>query len=602
MASVTARINQVQQPRGGYINPKDFRVTVLDSNASLYDISKENVHASLVGLAVDYLTRFMLTKDVSKAFKISAFGARILGKDKLFDSLINNVKGLDDESIKSTLKIVGFDVAFRAGPERYKPIEEINPNDETIQNVRLMVERSLEFFKTYGPTVLDGFTFSGGYTATVDSGDGDFTTKDTLWDFKVSISEPTNKHTLQLLMYYIMGKHSTHKEFESITKIGIFNPRLGKIYIYDMEHINPDIITDVEDNVIVYPKEVKKDNKKSGSTISSSIIKTNTPRNSELAESILIKEFGSSEKIDIKKTINDANNNSIDALCLLIHLYSSLAVDSDIEYDYKTKTILYLEAVISAEKVLWIDEEEGTFQLAKVLFHPPIFRLSNGRLDDEVNVQIHMTSVLYALRGWDEFGIIECGAFLAFKYTLEDSPSYDPKKAKTILLELQKEDTKDLPSTYFIVMGSEYIKGQMFGYDYQKAKQMFQILYDRGNENAFLTMEKIMKHYGRKEPSQQPQTSQTNNKEKKGCYVATCVYGSYDCPQVWVLRRYRDYYLDTKWWGRLFIKVYYAISPKIVSLFGKTLLFNKINKAVLDKKIDKLYKKGYEDNPYNDKY
>ena len=29
-------------------------------------------------------------------------------------------------------------------------------------------------------------------------------------------------------------------------------------------------------------------------------------------------------------------------------------------------------------------------------------------------------------------------------------------------------------------------------------------------------------------------------KKKQGCYVATCVYGSYDCPQVWTLRRYRD--------------------------------------------------------------
>ena len=28
-----------------------------------------------------------------------------------------------------------------------------------------------------------------------------------------------------------------------------------------------------------------------------------------------------------------------------------------------------------------------------------------------------------------------------------------------------------------------------------------------------------------------------------GCYVATAVYGSYDCPEVWTLRRYRDYTL-----------------------------------------------------------
>jgi hypothetical protein len=34
--------------------------------------------------------------------------------------------------------------------------------------------------------LLDGFTFEGGYTDTVSKGDGDLTTADTLWDFKVS--------------------------------------------------------------------------------------------------------------------------------------------------------------------------------------------------------------------------------------------------------------------------------------------------------------------------------------------------------------------------------------------------------------------------------
>lgn len=45
----------------------------------------------------------------------------------------------------------------------------------------------------------------------------------------------------------------------------------------------------------------------------------------------------------------------------------------------------------------------------------------------------------------------------------------------------------------------------------------------------------------------------TKNSEQKatgGCYVATAVYGSYDCPQVWTLRRYRDYTLAETWYGR----------------------------------------------------
>ena len=51
---------------------------------------------------------------------------------------------------------------------------------------------------------------------------------------------------------------------------------------------------------------------------------------------------------------------------------------------------------------------------------------------------------------------------------------------------------------------------------------------------------------------------------KAGCYVATAVYGSYDCPQVWTLRRFRDHTLAASWYGRSFIRAYYAISPTLV--------------------------------------
>lgn len=98
-----------------------------------------------------------------------------------------------------------------------KGVDETNPNKDTIKNIRLMVERSVKFWNEYGPIIKDGFTFEpNGYTKTVDTGDGDYLTADTLWDFKVSKSKPTNKHTLQLLMYWIMGQHSgqdTYKIF-----------------------------------------------------------------------------------------------------------------------------------------------------------------------------------------------------------------------------------------------------------------------------------------------------------------------------------------------------------------------------------------------------
>ncbi len=87
----------------------------------------------------------------------------------------------------------------------------------------------------------------------------------------------------------------------------------------------------------------------------------------------------------------------------------------------------------------------------------------------------------------------------------------------------------------------------------------------------------------------------------RGCYVATCVYGSYDCPEVWTLRRYRDEKLALTTFGRAFIHTYYAISPTIVKMFGNRRWFRTLWKRVLDVKVKKLQMKGYEDSPYNDR-
>lgn len=86
-----------------------------------------------------------------------------------------------------------------------------------------------------------------------------------------------------------------------------------------------------------------------------------------------------------------------------------------------------------------------------------------------------------------------------------------------------------------------------------------------------------------------------------GCYVATAVYGSYDCPQVWTLRRYRDYTLAETRYGRAFIHTYYAISPTLVKWFGHTKWFKKMWKGKLDRMVANLNAEGVEDTPYEDR-
>lgn len=99
----------------------------------------------------------------------------------------------------------------------------------------------------------------------------------------------------------------------------------------------------------------------------------------------------------------------------------------------------------------------------------------------------------------------------------------------------------------------------------------------------------------------QRQAANAKSKSSGGCYVATAVYGSYDCPQVWTLRRYRDYTLAETWYGRAFIRVYYAVSPTLVKWFGHTGWFKKLWKGKLDRMVSDLNAKGVQDTPYQDR-
>ena len=99
-----------------------------------------------------------------------------------------------------------------------------------------------------------------------------------------------------------------------------------------------------------------------------------------------------------------------------------------------------------------------------------------------------------------------------------------------------------------------------------------------------------------------PYDLQVLGKSKSGgCYVATCVYGSYDCPQVWTLRRYRDDTLAATWYGRAFIRTYYAFSPTLVKWFGHTKWFKKMWQGKLDRMVKRLNASGVADTPYADK-
>ena len=69
---------------------------------------------------------------------------------------------------------------------------------------------------------------------------------------------------------------------------------------------------------------------------------------------------------------------------------------------------------------------------------------------------------------------------------------------------------------------------------------------------------------------------------REGCYIATAVYGGYDEPQVLILRKYRDEVLKQTAFGRLFVKIYYAISPSMAQGLKSCTWLNKRIRRMLD--------------------
>lgn len=113
MSSVTARIKEIKQPRGGYIKPSQFNVEQIDDGNILNEY--ENIHASVIGMAVDYLTRYTMGTKLEEAFAISCCGAELashINKNaaKEAKKYLKHIKGLDDNSIINACKMVTFDV------------------------------------------------------------------------------------------------------------------------------------------------------------------------------------------------------------------------------------------------------------------------------------------------------------------------------------------------------------------------------------------------------------------------------------------------------------------------------------------------------------
>ena len=79
---------------------------------------------------------------------------------------------------------------------------------------------------------------------------------------------------------------------------------------------------------------------------------------------------------------------------------------------------------------------------------------------------------------------------------------------------------------------------------------------------------------------------QTN--KKSGCYIATAVYDSYACDEVFALRRFRDEYLSRYILGRWFIHLYYLVSPYLARKINHSSRIKKLIKNLLNRAVKRI--------------
>lgn len=185
------------------------------------------------------------------------------------------------------------------------------------------------------------------------------------------------------------------------------------------------------------------------------------------------------------------------------------------------------------------------------------------------------------------------GLNIALDYLEQNRTNY-----KTALDLYRKDGDKGGEVDCLVALAESY--ALMYNSDYDLAEQYANQAKALGENSQDLDtiMENI--RIGRNEFQSYQGSSHPSTTSGGGCYIATAVYGSYDCPEVWTLRRFRDFGLAKTMPGRVFIKSYYAVSPTVVKLFGNSKRFNRIWKHRLDRFVNYLKSKGYSSEKYYD--
>lgn len=276
MSSVSELVETIEQPAFGILPVRLFEKKELKQDSYVVS-NNSSIPAVHLGLIVDYCIKYILGVKLSDILHVeyAGYAEHIrVSAIKFFDSVseqsltqiyiederkriclsdfISRVENAEtfDEFVTNMLYVIQYGDFIRNIGYAYNRVGEVfdtKLSKDELRDILIFFMRTRGWIDTFEKATPMYKFKPFGYNNTVTSGEGDFCTKNTLWDLKVSNGEPTTKDTLQLLIYYIMAKHSGNRLYKYVDSVGVYNPKLDATWICNMEEVDSSIIRNVQD-------------------------------------------------------------------------------------------------------------------------------------------------------------------------------------------------------------------------------------------------------------------------------------------------------------------------------------------------------------------
>ena len=249
MASVKNILADIHQPKNGLLPISIFERNRFNDVNSLTKIPQKM--EKIVFSTVNCLVRFFLKRDAASAFENSFLGASFIREENKAQSLAKKVTGLDDTSIIAAMHLANYEDCLKSVTE-YRVLDEKEITSDIIKNIKVLFNRIMSFMARYGSKIIYNHTLEGGYTDAVDTGTIPFVTNESILLLSFSENEPSIEETLELLIYYVMSKHSIYPTLKEVKYVSFYNPITNTFFKCNAPLISGTAVSLIEEKVLKY--------------------------------------------------------------------------------------------------------------------------------------------------------------------------------------------------------------------------------------------------------------------------------------------------------------------------------------------------------------